>query len=200
MDFRIENAGQLGESMRARVSEIFVEGFYQWLHFFSKDKQKLAAAFQHMFQYDFFYVALADGEIAGIAACTDGKKPCVRLRGKELRRHLGLVRGLIAEIFLKGEFEHHLYPFALAEGTGSVEFVATAPEYRGQGVASAIIAHFFGFPQFREYVLEVADTNTGAVKLYEKLGFREFTRVKMKNPKQSGVNHLVYMKCAKETK
>lgn len=43
----------------------------------------------------------------------------------------------------------------------------------------------------------LADTNTTAVKLYEKLGFAEFQRVEMKYKKQSGVNYLVYMRYPK---
>ena len=90
-----------------------------------------------MFILDQFYVAIADGEIAGVTACTDGKTLSVRLNKKELRKHLGFFKGSMAGIFLKKEFEtsnENFPPY-----TGSIGFVGTAPKYRGQGVAFQII-------------------------------------------------------------
>lgn len=40
-------------------------------------------------------------------------------------------------------------------------------------------------------------TNMKAVKLYEKLGYSEFLRIRQKHSKQIGVNNLVYMKILK---
>jgi ribosomal protein S18 acetylase RimI-like enzyme len=68
-------------------------------------------------------------------------------------------------------------PIEIGDKIASVEFVATASKFRGKGVASAIMNYLFTFPQYNEYVLEVADTNTNAVKLYEKLGYKEFKRI-----------------------
>jgi ribosomal protein S18 acetylase RimI-like enzyme len=50
---------------------------------------------------------------------------------------------------------------------GLIEFVATSDRYRGQGVATTIINHIINTTPYKEYALEVADTNTNAVKLYE---------------------------------
>lgn len=199
-EITVASAQDLGDESREAISSILVEGFYQWLQYFSKDKSQLTQAFRHMFLLEYFYAALLNGEIAGIAACTDGQTPCVKIQTKEFRRHLGWFRGSIAGFFLKREFERHAYPFEMpAEGkTCSVEFVATAPKFRGQGVATSIIQHFFTFPQYDQYVLEVADTNTPAVNLYESLGFREFVRIKMKNAKRSGIHFLVYMQYWKQ--
>ena len=84
------------------------------------------------------------------------------------------------------------YPFEMKPDMGYVEFVATSEELRGRGVASNLINYFIEFPEYKEYVLEVADTNKSAVSLYEKLDFKEFKRIEMKNKKQSGVNYLLY--------
>jgi len=190
----IKRASEVGENIRKKISDIFVDGFIQWLQYFSKDSEKLSRAFAHMFILDSFYVALIDGEPAGMAACTDGKTPPIRLQSRELRRHLGWIRGTMAGKILKKELENHPYPFLVEPGWGSVEFVATHGKHRGKGVASAIIQHVIAKTPYSAYVLEVADTNAPAVKLYEKLGFAEFTRVAHKQSKQSGINQLVYMK------
>lgn len=193
----VVRANELGNRAKDKMSDIFVDGFYQWLKFFSKDKRRLTKAFSHMFNLDVFYIAVIDDEIAGMAACTDGKAPSVRLDSKELKKHLGLVKGSITYFVLKREFEDRSYPFEIAEGMGMVEFVATSENHRSKGVATAIIKEIIKSTPHTEYVLEVADTNTTAVKLYEKLGFSEFMRVKQKHSERSGVNHLVYMKYIK---
>lgn len=195
---KIIRASEFGNDVKMKISEIFVDGFYQWLIFFSGDKEKLSKAFQHMFNLEVFYVAVIEDEIAGITACTDGKVSSVQLDGKELKKHLGFIMGTIAYFVLKREFEEKQYPFRIEKGMGMVEFVATSVKYRGQGVATAIMHHIFSVTPYDLYALEVADTNTNAVKLYEKIGFTEFFRVKQKYSKRSGVNNLVYMKYTKE--
>lgn len=192
----IKHALELGESARKSISDIFADGFGEHLAFFSKDKEKLANALAHMFVLDVFYVALVDGEMAGITACTDGTISSVNPSRQELRKHLGFVKGTIAAMAFKREFQKP--PILVGEGIASVEFVATSSSYRGQGVAMAIMNHLFAFPQYKEYVLEVADTNVKAVKLYEKLGYEEFTRIKEKYGKLSGINYRVYMKYSKQ--
>lgn len=191
----IRRASELGENTRKKISEIFVDGFGKELTFFSKDSKQLARALEHMFVLDVFYVAIIDGEIAGITACTNGRMTSTVSNKKELIKHLGFLKGTIASYIFKREFEK--LPIEVGDRMASVEFVATASKYRGKGVATAIMNHIFTLPQYDEYVLEVADTNTNAVKLYEKLGYKEFRRIKPKHSKISGINYLVYMKYKK---
>lgn len=194
MEVKVMLASDLGEDVRKKMSDIFADAFYQWIKYFSDDKEKLSKAFSHMFVLEKFYVAVVNGEIGGISACTNGKVSSVILKTSELRKHLGFIKGSIAGIVLKKEFENHPYPFELAPNCGSVEFVATHEKYRGNGIATAIINHIIKVNSYSEFVLEAADTNTPAVRLYEKQGFKEFTRIAHKQSKQSGINYLVYMK------
>ncbi|HNW04445.1 MAG TPA: N-acetyltransferase [Oscillospiraceae bacterium] len=195
--FEILIASKYSKDVSDKISKIFVDGFYQWLLYFSKDKKKLMNAFSHMFNTNIFYVALSDGQLCGIAACSDGKAKSVHLEKRKLQKHLGLVKGTIAYVILKREFEEKQYPFPIEPDTGFIEFVATSPEYRGQGVASEIITNIFKETPHTNYVLEVADTNYNAVNLYTKLGFKEFKRVAEKHSKRSGINYLVYMRYIK---
>lgn len=97
----VVKADQAEFDVRRGISEIFAEGFTQWLGFFSKDPKKIAAAFAHMFALDQFYVALYKGQVIGMASCTDGTSLSVKLDTKELRKHLGIYKGSLAGIFLK---------------------------------------------------------------------------------------------------
>jgi GNAT superfamily N-acetyltransferase len=164
------------------------------LRYFSKDKEKLARALIRIFDASRFYVAIDNAEIEAITAFTDGIHPPIHLQKKELCRHLGLISGTFAYSMLKQNLENHPYPFEATPQMGSIEFVATAPEYRGRGVATDLITYVMNETPRAEYVFEVADTNTTAVRLYERLGFAEHMRVPEKRPKQSGLNYYVYMR------
>lgn len=94
----VARADQAEFDVRRGISEVFAEGFTQWLGFFSKDPKKIAAAFAHMFVLDQFYVAVSKGQVVGMAACTDGTSLSVKLDKKELRNHLGFFKGSMASI------------------------------------------------------------------------------------------------------
>ncbi|MFD1707224.1 GNAT family N-acetyltransferase [Siminovitchia sediminis] len=197
--FTIVKADQVDFDVRKQMSEIFSEGFSQWLVFFSKDKNKIAKAFAHMFVLNQFYVAIANNKIAGMTACTDGTERSVRLNKKELRKHLGFFKGSMAGIFLKKEFEAPFEEFP--PNTGSIEFVGTASEFRGQGVASQIIKHIIENTPYNDYVIEeVADTNTSAMNLYNKLGFEEYKRKPLPKirAKKIGINNFLSLKYVKK--
>ncbi|AZU62434.1 GNAT family N-acetyltransferase [Neobacillus mesonae] len=197
--FTIVKADKVDFDVRKQMSEIFSEGFSQWLVFFSKDKNKIAKAFAHMFVLNQFYVAVANNKIAGMTACTDGADRSVRLNKKELRKHLGLFKGSMAGIFLRKEFEAPFEEFP--PNTGSIEFVGTASEFRGQGVASQIIKHIIENTPYNDYVIEeVADTNTSAMNLYNKLGFEEYKRKPLPEirAKKIGINNFLSLKYVKK--
>ncbi|MFB5660356.1 GNAT family N-acetyltransferase [Alteribacillus sp. HJP-4] len=193
----IIRACEVDRNINNEMSTIFVDGFYQWLNYFSKDKTKLYRTFAHMFNTEVFYTVIVDGNIAAIAACTTNNIPSVKLKYSEFRKHLGFFMGSIAYVILKKEFEKKKYPFQIDEKMGAIEFVATSENYRGKGLATELIKSIMDSTSYDEYVLEVADTNTNAIKLYQKLGFAEFLRIPQKNSEKSGVNNLVYMKQVK---
>lgn len=58
-------------------------------------------------------------------------------------------------------------------GFVEVSAIVTHPEYTGQGYAKQLIAHTVNniFDQGRTAYLHVAETNIGAIQLYDKLGF-----------------------------
>ena len=197
MNIKIMIASKLENIPREKISRIFSEGFGHWLTFFSKDIKVLTKAFSHMFLLEEFYIAIVDGEIAGITACTNGKSAPVKFDKKELKKHFGFVKGTIAGKLLKSYLSERSYPFSLSDNTGSIEYVAVSEKFRRQGIAETLIQHIIENTSYQNYVLDVADTNFGAVKLYKKLGFSEIHKVKEKHPKQSGFNYLLYMKYSK---
>lgn len=196
--FAVIRADKLDLDVRLQMSEIFAEGFTQWLVFFSKDKNIIAKAFAHMFVLDQFYVAVTDNKIAGMVACTDCRTLSVRLNKKELRKYLGFFKGSIAAIALKKEFER-TFKNPPPE-TGSIEFVGTAVEFRGKRVATQIINYIISNTPYREYLIEeVADSNISAMNLYKKLGFKEYKRIPVpqKRAEKIGINNFIALKYIK---
>lgn len=190
--FDIIRADRVQGDIREQMAAIFAEGFSQWLVYFSKDPQVIAQAFAHMFVLDQFYIAMSGDKVAGFVGCTDCAAKSVQLDAKQLRKHLGLVKGSIAAIVLKKEFES---PFDDPQpNTGSIEFVATAPAFRGQGAASQIMQYLFQHTPYETYLIEeVADTNIPAMSLYQKLGFQEYKSKPLspKEAKKAGINRFV---------
>ncbi|RJE84757.1 N-acetyltransferase [Paenibacillus sp. 1011MAR3C5] len=193
--FTIIRADQTRAEIRPQMADIFADGFTQWLGFFSKDKRQISRAFAHIFVESQFYLAMSGDKVAAMAACTDGTELSVRLNTKQLIKHLGFYKGMLAVLFLKREFQ---VPFHNPNGDQiSLEFVGTALEFRGQGAASQVITHILGSKAYKECLIEeVADTNIPAIRLYEKLGFKEYKRKALpkKLAEQNGIHHLVSMK------
>ena len=195
--FSVMKADNPDFDARTQMSRIFTEGFSQWLGYFSKDKDIIAKAFAHIFVLDQFYAAVMDQKIASMAACTNCKDPAIRLDKKELRKHLGIMKGSIAGVVLKREFESPCKD--PTPGTASIEFVGTSPEFRGQGAASDVIQYIIENTQYKEYLIEVADTNIPALKLYIKLGFKEYKRKSLprNRAKKAGINSIIFLKYVK---
>ncbi|MDA3626794.1 N-acetyltransferase [Saccharopolyspora sp. WRP15-2] len=193
MTIDVKPAAELGESYRRRIAEVFVDGFGPDFAYFSKDPRTLADAFAHTLVLDVFHVALVDGEPAAIAACTNGRQRSVRCNPAELREHLGLFKGTFATITFQRMFRE-AFPEP-RNGVASIEFVAAASEFRGRGIAKALLEHILALPQYREYLLEeVSDINEPALRLYAKLGFREYKRRKVHHTRWSGINHYVSLR------
>ena len=154
---------------------------------------KLADAFEHMMLLDRFYVALLDGEPAGVASLTTADEQCFAPRRRELTRRLGLVRGTITYLVIRSQF---MGESADAQsGVAEIGFVATDPDHRGQGVGTALLRHILELPGDRSYVLEdIKDTNEAALGLYRKLGFEVCRRRAVRFAKRAGFREYVSMR------
>ena len=183
-----------GRDVTEEAAEVFVDGYYDQLCFFTKDKEKLKAAFSHALRPEMFYLAEADGEIVGILGCAKSPDRAMPLDRDRLRAALGFFKGGFAYRFLKGDFNT---PLTYKRGTAYIESVATKEKARGQGVCSALFEYVMHNLPYRRYVLEVVNTNEKAIRLYQKLGFREFERKPEKNAKYMGFDERVLMEWRK---
>lgn len=143
---------------------------------------------------DKFYVAELNEKIVGVLAISNCNGRAVLTDSASYKKYFGFIKGVIAKIVLKEEFESKLdYPIT----TGYIEFVSVKKEYRRKGIATTLIKESLKLSNYNDYVLDVTDINTSAINCYNNLGFKEFERIKEKHGKQKGFNEKIYMRYKK---
>lgn len=193
----IHRADRLGETFRRPTAEVLARGFAEDFAFFSKDPDRVADAFAHMVIMDRFYVALADGEPAGLASITTGNEECFAPHWSQLRRHLGAVHGTVSYFVVRSQFLGSS-PEA-RQGLAEIGFVTTAPEYQNRGVATALMRHLLELPDYDEYILsDIKDTNAPALKIYHKLGFVEYRRRPVRCARRAGFSDYVSLRLVRQ--
>ena len=60
--------------VREEVAEVFVDGYYNELSYFTEDRSTLKKAFRSLFSPEVFYVAEVQGVIVGILACSHHRR------------------------------------------------------------------------------------------------------------------------------
>ncbi|GAA1107234.1 MAG: GNAT family N-acetyltransferase [Nocardiopsis sp. BM-2018] len=189
----VRRADELGERYRRRIARVFVEGFGQDLEYFARDPERLTEAVEHMLVPERFHVALIDGEPAALASLTEADQEAIDHDASVLRRHLGLVKGTIADRVFRTHFQGSS-PVP-KPGLAEIGFVASARRFRGRGAAKAVLNHLLTLPAYDEYTLEdIKDTNEPAIRLYERVGFHEYRRREVNHSRWSGFNAYVSMK------
>jgi len=189
----IKKAIEFGEDIREKITELYIEGFYDdFLKRISDDKAKIKEAYLPMLPIEYFYVAVIDNEVAGMVACLGRGNKCLNLDRKRLTKYFGLIRGFAVYLAYKGLVKETKN---IDDETAVLEFVVTNPTYRGKGVATSIIKHIFASSGYKHFLIGVADNNQGAFELYKKMGFQKTHR---KKDFYSGVKYWIQMKHSKE--
>jgi ribosomal protein S18 acetylase RimI-like enzyme len=188
----IKNLAELDESQVRQAVEIFAASFYELLSFISPEIEVIADTLEHSFLLEHYYAGLLDDNVVGIVACSTHTERAHRFNRVQLIKKSGLIKGNLAYVRLRKHFENLK---GLRPHQCCIEWVATDSAYRGKGVSRKMQQYLLEELPYEEYVLEVANTNYSAIRLYEKLGFVVYERKTQKNNKrQSEFNEIVYMK------
>ncbi|MCI9194486.1 MAG: GNAT family N-acetyltransferase [Angelakisella sp.] len=184
-----------GEDHRQEIARCIAEGFEKDFSVLCRDKERVAAAIAPGLEPGKFYIAEAGGTVVGTLAVSDRHGRAARVDRGAMRKHLGLLKGIIGTLVLREEFE---VPLDYPPATGYLEFVTVRQAWRGKGIASRLVRESMALSGYRDFVLDVTDINTAAIRCYTRLGFREFKRVPEKHPKQKGFGAKVYMRYEEE--
>ncbi|MDO5564910.1 MAG: GNAT family N-acetyltransferase [Eubacteriales bacterium] len=182
------------ETDRMDIALCISEAFEKDFSVLCKDPSIVAKAINSGIIIDKFYVAELDNEIVGVIAISNCNGRAVITDSSSYKKYFGFVKGLIAKMVLKEEFET---PIDYPSTTGYIEFVSVRKSHRRKGIATTLINESLKLSEYSEYVLDVTDINTSAINCYSNFGFEEFNRIKEKHSKQKGFNEKIYMKYKK---
>lgn len=189
------NIRQANENDRSAIALCIAEGFKKDFDVLCKNTYTVATAISTGIQISKFYVAESENEVVGIVAISDCNGRAAATDIASYKENFGFIKGNIANLVLKEEFESPLdYP----PTTGYIEFVAVRNTYQRKGIATSMLKESMIQSSYEDYVLDVTDVNTAAIRCYSALGFKEFKRVKEKHRKQKGFSAKIYMRYQKK--
>ncbi len=137
-----------------------------------------------------FFLAQNDREMIAVLAISDSKGRAMKGAKHAAIRYFGPVFGRLMYYATFREFEAPLHD---PPSTGYIEFVAVDKVFQRQGWASKLLQESMKLSPYTHYVLDVADTNTGAYACYARLGFVETRRESVRMAKQKGFREKIYM-------
>ena len=190
MNIVIKNNCEKSQQLQSQIAEIVLDAYWDQISMLSNDKTKMLEAMTGAYRSEYFYIAYDGDTAVGVAACSPPGKRAIAINLEQMCRALGQELGQIASGIMQSEFEK---PLDFGPDSAYIEFVGTAKPAQGKGVASAITRRILDTAPYKRLVLEVADTNAAAIRLYEKFGFTESKRVAEPDGEQSGFNYRIYM-------
>ena len=160
----------LPESCRASAASLYDEAFGQKFKVAVRSDQQRCSLWGNCFQREYAIVAMAGGKLVGIAGFHTRKGSFTGgITYKKLVLLLGLVRGSWAALILS------LYERKLEAGGMLMDGIAVHRDYRGKGIGGKLLKELAEYARENRYEkirLDVIDTNPGAKKLYERVGFK----------------------------
>jgi len=155
--------------MRA-MERLFAECFSHLFSPFCGDERRLARAFRGALNPERMFAALADGEPVGFLLYSTCSPPySLHLDPAAAKAEFGAAAGGAFASFTnkvycdrnKVQYVNEIY----------VEFLGTAAEARGRGIATALLERVHAETWCDLWKLDVLESNAAARRLYEKLGY-----------------------------
>ena len=193
MDYIIRRAN---ENEKNQVAEVFAKSFAEDFAVLANGVDNVAKIFENGVNVSRILVAEQNGKLVGAIGCGDCSNRAFYVTKKDCRIYLSFFRAFLASAVFSEEF---VKPFPHPANVGYIDFLGVLEEARGQGIAKALLARVVEhFPQYDEFILDVTDVNTIAIKLYENVGYVEYERIRSKWAKYgAGFKDKVWMRYTK---
>ena len=180
------------EQDRQQIAYCIAEAFSKDFSAISNNITTVSCALQSGIQIERFFVAVdLDQSVMGVVAVSDSYGRSVITNPKSYKKHFGFIKGQIASMILKGEFDK---PLLYPNTVGYLEFVCVLKRHQRKGVTTKLLEYVITNTDYKDYELDVTNINIGAIKCYEKFGFVEYRREAVKHSKQKGFEEKIYMK------
>ena len=181
------------EADKPEIARILAESFREDFNLLTKNNDKVKRILVNSVDTARMFVATVSSQIAGTIALSSRDKRPFHFKTSDFVKELGWFRGGIGAQFLKKMFSVAL---PIPEYAGYIEFVAVDEKFRRRGIAELMLKGVIQLGDYREYRLDVVKDNEGAIRLYEKNGFR---RLDIKDPayyKLLGFPEKIYLTVA----
>jgi ribosomal protein S18 acetylase RimI-like enzyme len=158
----------LPERYRRQAAELCYDAFHQKFEPILDSPEHGSAILEAGLKSDFILMAVQQDQLAGVVGLEYDGQYFFDLKRAAFVREFGWLRGLIKMILFIPFAQHH------REGDLTIGVIAVHAARRGQGVGTRLLQAVFDYALekgFRSVSLEVVDTNLGAQRLYERLGF-----------------------------
>lgn len=170
----ISISNKLSEKQKEQVCRLIYQGFYKKLSnywIFEKNIDKGADVLKGCINYENGIYAIEDDNVVGFIGVQYRKNKFREFNSKTLRPYYGVFgsmwRGIVNKLENKSE--------SLKNNEMYIDLIVVDANSRGKGIASLLIDNITRFSienDFDKILLDVVDTNEGAIKLYEKLGYK----------------------------
>ncbi|MEF3305089.1 GNAT family N-acetyltransferase [Paenibacillus sp. GYB003] len=188
----IKRMDELDDAGLEQAAGVFVDSYFDSLSYLSRDRDALVGLIRKSFIRAQFFAAVSEGRVVGITAYSTNRTRAIRFEKRDMMQIAGAVKGRLLHALFARELHA---PLRLADGECYIEAVATDPNARGKGVATALLNQLLERLPYRVFTLEVTDTNERAIRLYEKQGFAVFRTKKQRLfRKRTGFNARLYMR------
>lgn len=175
MEWSIIPYGQLNEVQKYEVVEIFIDGFGHFMTF-TKDKKALRTLFFHALNPLYTYVLVENEAVLGMIGLATNKIRPVKFEKDICISLFGKFKGKLLCKQMNAIFQS---PVVKMDTDLYIDVLATSKESRGKGVATQLLEYSFHLQGYDNYYIEVMSKNENAKRLYEKMGFVEYKRVRI---------------------
>ena len=165
---------QLNEEQKEQAARLFYESFslkFDHFYWLRGDADKATALLRHGMNYQKGMYALQEGSVVGGMALLTGQGGYEHYTFAEVRQFYGWLKALW---FIFRQFFYHIFSRRHGKDSVHVAELFVAESVRGQGIGTRLLAEAEQYARTlgRQFItLDVVDTNVGALRLYQRLGF-----------------------------
>jgi ribosomal protein S18 acetylase RimI-like enzyme len=171
MNYTVNKLSELNNRQIDQATAILVEGLFDIFSIISKDKNILRELFKDSFDYDMNYAYLHNGEVVGFLGLgNSSKRAAGNMKQETFEKLFGKRK---SKMMYKGVSSGFCPLKVKSEKEVEIEFLAIAPQIRGKGVGTHLIHYVCNNFDYETCVLSVFSKNLNAVRLYERLGFKQ---------------------------
>ena len=168
-DSQVRIYSGITEKYRKQAAEIYYDAFQKKLAPLKGSRERIVALMEQIFDPQQAIIAVQQEQCVGLAGLHYEGHLFTKTSASAFVKELGWFYGLA------GYLMFHVFEPAVAKDELRIECLAVAPDRRGQGIGTLLLAvvdelaRTKGFGAVR---LEVVNTNPLAQRLYERQGFR----------------------------